>query len=224
MVTEDEGPFISVEQTAEDQTQFVITEREESPSNALLADLKTMHFICFVLLFIANVFPSGMGNRVLLNWRLLKALMSFVTIPYYIYQICYAFNTVDEQYISFSEETTPENYTVEETMFLPQKYGNAILWLKVEIFAFYCNLFVCFLYLAKARCTTTEDTSAEDYGFMVVCQDYATAEEHEAATNVHIFDVEGKAGRDRLRRHLKMEHDTDFTINMTGTKRADKDQ
>ena len=171
--------------------KFDVEVRPESPSNTLLCHVKQMHLVCFALLFVANVFPSGSRNGVLLNWRLVKALMSFITIPYYIYQICNAFDTLDQQFITFSYGSTPENYTVEETLYLSQKYGNALLWIRLEIFAFYCNLLVCCLYLAKARCTSTEDTTGEDFGYMVVCQDYSTEEEHNTAANVQFFNLKG---------------------------------
>jgi hypothetical protein len=181
-----------------------------------------MHLLCFILLFVAKVFPSGRGNRVLLNWKLLKALMSFITIPYYIYIICFAFKTLDKQFITFSSDSTKDLYAVVDPIYIAEKYGNGILWIKVEIFAFYCNLFVCFLYLAKARCTSTEDTTQQDYGYMVVCQDWTDSkgsEDNKIATNVRVFDVEGSSGRDKLKEHLGIKDEKDFTANKDLKKR-----
>lgn len=157
-----------------------------------------MHLACFILLFVANVVPSGSGNKVNLNWRLIKALMSFATIPFYIWQICYAFGTLDKQYISYSSESSIEEYKVLDEIYVSNKYGNGIIWIKLEIFAFYCNLIVGIVYLAKARCTTTEDNDQEDFGYMIVCKDHHSKEEHLSATNVQIFNVEGPIGREKL--------------------------
>ena len=175
---------------------FIVEAREKSPANCLLVHLKEMHLACFILLFIANVVPSGSSNKVILNWRLVKALMSFLTIPYYIYYICYAFYTLDKQIITYTDDSTAEDYSLAQTLYVSKQYGNSILWIKLEIFAFYCNLIVCFLYLAKARCTTTKDDEADHFGYMVVCQDYENKEQN----------------------------DTDYTINTKGSKLAASEQ
>jgi len=203
---------------------FIVEAREKSPANCLLVHLKEMHLACFILLFIANVVPSGSSNKVILNWRLVKALMSFLTIPYYIYYICYAFYTLDKQIITYTDDSTAEDYSLAQTLYVSKQYGNSILWIKLEIFAFYCNLIVCFLYLAKARCTTTKDDEADHFGYMVVCQDYENKEQHDSATNVKVFDVQGSAGRQKLKEHLKMQNDTDYTINTKGSKLAASEQ
>ena len=123
MVTLDEGDSLRAVQTCEECTEdnydnWEVEVIEQSPPNCLLGTLKQMHFICFVLLFVAKVFPSGRGHRVLLNWKLLKALFSFITIPYYIYIICFAFKVLDKQFITFSHDSTNELYTVTDPIYI----------------------------------------------------------------------------------------------------------
>jgi hypothetical protein len=38
--------------------------------------------------------------------------MSFLTIPYYLYQICNMFNTLDKQFITFTPESDKDNFTI----------------------------------------------------------------------------------------------------------------
>lgn len=118
MVTEDKGPFVKLTQSEADHSKFTVEAIENSPVNCLLGHLKEMHLICFLLLFVANVVPSGSGNKVHLNWKLVKALMSFITIPYYIWQICYAFGTLDTQLITYSEESDVEDFTVTDDIYV----------------------------------------------------------------------------------------------------------
>ena len=74
--------------------------------------MQQMHLVCFLLLFMAKVFPSGSGNRVHVNLQLVKAAMRFLTIPYYLYQICNMFNTLDKQFITFTPESDKDNFTI----------------------------------------------------------------------------------------------------------------
>ena len=118
MVTEDKGPFVMLTQSEDVNTDFTVEALENSPVNCLLGHLKKMHLICFLLLFVANVVPSGSGNKVNLNWKLVKALMSFITIPYYLWQICDAFATLDKQFITYSDESSPEDFTVTDKIWV----------------------------------------------------------------------------------------------------------
>jgi hypothetical protein len=176
--------------------------REDSPSNHVVDCLKKMHLICAILLFIANG-PSGKGDIQILNFTLVKTFFSFVTIPYYIFIITQAQTTLVKEDLQFSEDSTNEEFTLVDDIYTSKKAGNTTIWIEIEVFAFYVNLFVCVLYLIQDRCFMSRNSTADLFSRMIVCED---KKDHETI-GIHEFMVDTEAERQKLKDHMESKID-----------------
>jgi hypothetical protein len=146
-----------------------------------------MHLICFILLFVATG-PSGRGDLMILNMKLTKTFFSFLSIPYYIYVICQVQHEMVKSIIQYEEESNSEVYTLKDEIYISKKNGNTYIWLEIEVFAFYVNLFVCVLYLVYVRCVDNKNHHDDIFADMIVLQ-YTDNDKPDQPDEITVYDT-----------------------------------
>ena len=137
----DEDSFTCVEQD-EETGQYTAIPDSVSEINRACEYTKWVHLILFFLLLIShNYVPS----QITTNTNVTKYLLSFVTVPVYIFMILWLESAQNDDRIMFEEG--PPNFKTKGTVCVSKDMGNVKEWAFIEIYTFYLNIGVMMAFL-----------------------------------------------------------------------------
>ena len=152
----DEESFTCVEQEKGEDIvvgEYTVIPDAKSEINKACQYVKWLHLILFFLLLIShNYVPSHITT----NSNVTKYLLSFVTVPLYIFMILWLESALNDDRIMF-EQGAPD-FITKGTVCVSKDMGDVKQWAFIEIYTFYMNIGVMMAFLLQTLFFTNENT------------------------------------------------------------------
>ena len=126
-----------------------------NPYNQTVIYLRWMHLICAIFQLVSNI---DVTERLNSNNYIVKKLLVFVTVPYYIAAILGSIFIYDFSRIPEAMSGDDVLVYAKRPLCFSSYQGNVLTWIKIEVSFFYVNLLVLIFYLARTRFVSAEDS------------------------------------------------------------------
>jgi len=148
----DEESFTCVEQDVE-TGEYIVIPDSKSEINRACSYVKWLHLVLFFLLLISHNYTP---TTITTNTNVTKYLLSFITVPLYIFMILWLESALNDDRIMF-EQGAPD-FKTKGTVCVSKDMGDVKDWAYIEIYTFYLNIGVMMAFLLQTLFFTGEST------------------------------------------------------------------
>jgi len=146
-----------------------------NPFNQTVIYLRWMHLICAIFQLISNI---DVTERLNSNNYIVKKLLVFVTVPYYIAAILGSIFIYDFSRIPEAMSGDDVLVYAKRPLCFSSSQGNVLTWIKIEVSFFYVNLMVLVFYLARTRFVSAEDSISKSASSQTIKDKVLVLTEH----------------------------------------------